>query len=131
MAREEFVSEEKEAFNMGIDMLKRIGKILDSITTAILLSDVDTWYKSVFALKHEIEYKLKKEEREEINRLFSKVSTMFSEYTRTRSSGVKKINPELYSYLEEIGTKLKEAMEKRGMLGLKQGDPSRALAMGF
>ncbi len=120
--------QEQSAFNMGLAILFRIDKVLTQIAMSKLSSNTQDWYSGLFTLKGEVYYKLKEEERKEIGKIFAVTAPLINDASRKSKTGATTKDPRLIVMLEVIETKLKEYMEKRGMLGAKKGDPRYALA---
>lgn len=118
--------EEQSAFNMGLAILSRIDKILTFISTAKLTSDVQAWYSGVFTLKGEVYYKLKPEERAEIDSLLTRCAPLVTQATRFSKLGRSFSSPDLLKLLDATETRLKELLDARGMLMAKKSDPRYA-----
>lgn len=134
-------ADDQSVFNMGIALLIRIDKILSEIAVAKMRGDTKIWYAGVFVLKGEVYYQLKaggldeqknkiKDERKEVDDLFKQVAPMITETNRRSKQGQNYQDPKLALKLEEIETKLKESLHRRGMMGAKRNDPRYALANG-
>jgi len=128
---DDFNQEDQSAFNMGLAILYRIDKILTQIVAVKIIGDTKGWYASLYTLKGEIYYKLKVEERKAVDELFGTASPLLMESNKKARAGITMQHPMLNGILEQIETKLKELMDKRGMLGVTKRDPRYALTGGM
>lgn len=131
-------SPEKEVFNMSLDFLERISKVIDLCTQSIIIQDLSGWSKYLRALRLQISYKFGEDEikddnnfRTEINKLIPEFDKKFSLNERTGIFSLK-FNEEfenygyLFSLLESYQEFLLRAMNSRGMLFKTQKDASRS-----
>lgn len=126
----------EEQFNMAMQLLKRIDKLLDFITDCSIKKDLPNWMSYLIAIKNLIAYKFDTKEKEKDSLFVNSINEMIPEFSEKMYFNTQlekyflKDNEEYENYsllvnlLEAYQDFLLNCMDKRNMLSVHKGEES-------
>lgn len=111
----------ESVFNMAMAYLKRIDILLYQTQTMANAGDVDGWLNKLRAIERELCVKLKKEEEEELETMFTNINKELTPKNRITNKG------KIMHNLHLVDKYMRKKLQQRGMLLPNRSDPRFAI----
>lgn len=116
------IGREQSEFNMAIANLARIHNFLMVADDASYRLDVSGWFQALQVLYREAARKMKKEEREELEKRINVIRNKVNMYVQSRSFSVGFIPSDVYDDLNKFDIDLRDILEEAGMMDRAKDD---------
>lgn len=113
---------DESAFNFAVEYLKRISLSLSMCEQFATLNNADGWISWLRVVFRQLSCKLNDKEVEEFNNYFKKINILLNDKSKRHTER----NKILY-LLDDLETKLRQRLQKKGMLLPSKEDPRFAV----
>ena len=113
---------DQSAFNFAYEYLKQIKLSLDYCTQMAIAENMDGWMKWIRAVYRQLAAKLNENETEEFESLFKEVYSLLNDIDKRIDE-----KPTILSKLDSLEIKIRQRLQKKGMLLPSKEDPKFAI----